>query len=162
VPAAPDLIAALTQRGETVCTVESLTGGLLCALLTDVSGASAVVRGGVVAYTMDAKRDVVAVDPAVLREHGAVSAEAAVALADRILAIFGSTWAVSTTGVAGPATQEGKPVGTVFVGLSGPHSEVLELRLEGDRYSIRQQTCEAAMELLLRAVEYEREAVSLE
>lgn len=159
---APELIAALTERGETVCTVESLTGGLLCASLTDVPGASAVVRGGVVAYTIDAKRDVVAVDPEVLREHGAVSAEAATALADRILAIFGSTWALSTTGVAGPAQQEGKPVGTVFVGLSGPHSDVLELHLDGDRYEIRQQTCQAAMDLLLRAVEYEREAVSLE
>jgi nicotinamide-nucleotide amidase len=159
---ATELIAALKQRGETVCTVESLTGGLLCASLTDVPGASAVVRGGVVAYTIDAKRDVVAVDPEVLRAHGAVSAEAATALADRILAIFGATWALSTTGVAGPSTQEGKPVGTVFVGLSGPFSEVLELHLEGDRYDIRQQTCAAAMELLLRALEYEREAVSLE
>ncbi len=159
---ATELIAALKQRGETVCTVESLTGGLLCASLTDVPGASAVVRGGVVAYTIDAKRDVVAVDPEVLRAHGAVSAEAATALADRILAIFGATWALSTTGVAGPSTQEGKPVGTVFVGLSGPFSEVLELQLEGDRYDIRQQTCAAAMELLLRALEYEREAVSLE
>lgn len=159
---ANDVIAALRDRGETLCTVESLTGGLLCASLTDVAGASAVVRGGVVAYTIDAKRDVVAVDPAILREHGAVSSETAVALADRILAIFGATWAVSTTGVAGPSTQEGKPVGTVFIALSGPRREVLELHLEGDRYEIRRQTCEAAMGLLLRSLEYEREAVSLE
>lgn len=156
------MLAALRARGETVATVESLTGGLLCASLTDVPGASAVVRGGVVAYTLDAKRDVVAVDPDILREHGAVSAQAAAALADRILMIFGSTWALSTTGVAGPSTQEGKPVGTVFIGLAGPHSEVLELHLEGDRYDIRHQTCDAAMELLLRALEYERQAVSLE
>ncbi|HRY09344.1 MAG: CinA family protein [Actinobacteria bacterium] len=159
---APELLAVLKTRGETVATVESLTGGLLCASLTDVPGASQVVRGGVVAYTLDAKRDVVAVDPDILREHGAVSAQAATALADRILAIFGSTWAVSTTGVAGPAEQEGKPAGTVFIGLAGPHREVLALHLEGDRYDVRHQTCEAAVELLLRAVEYEREAVSLE
>ncbi len=159
---AHDVIAALKQREQTVCTVESLTGGLLCAYLTDVAGASAVVRGGVVAYTIDAKRDVVAVDPGILSEHGAVSAEAAVALADRILTIFSATWAVSTTGVAGPSTQEDKPVGTVFIALSGPRREVVELHLEGDRYAIRQQTCAAAMELLLRAVEYERQAVSLE
>ena len=137
-----------------MCTVESLTGGLLCAVLTDIPGASDVVRGAVVAYTMDVKRDVVAVDPEILLAHGAVSAETAAAMADRAREIFGTTWALSTTGVAGPAQQEGRPVGTVFVGLAGPHSEVAELHLHGDRQAIREQSCGHALLLLLRAVEY--------
>ena len=152
--AAHEVLDVLRSRGETLCTVESLTGGLLCAGLTDIAGASDVVRGAVVAYTMDVKRDVVAVAPEVLQAHGAVSAQTAAAMADRAREIFGATWALSTTGVAGPSQQEGKPVGTVYVGLSGPHCEVAGLHLQGDRQSIREQTCAHAMRLLLRAVEY--------
>jgi len=154
VSTAGDLLDALRVRGESVCTVESLTGGMLCAGLTDVPGASDVVRGGVVAYTVQAKRDVVSVDPEVLRAHGAVSGETAAAMAERARDLFGATWALSTTGVAGPASQEGKPVGTVFVGLCGPQREVAELHLRGDRRAIREQTCRQAMRLLLRVVEY--------
>jgi nicotinamide-nucleotide amidase len=150
---AVDVIAALQRRGESVCTVESLTGGLLCAYLTDVPGASTVVRGGIVAYTLDAKRDVVSVDPELLAEYGAVSAEAAAALADRSREIFGATWAVSTTGVAGPGQQEGKPVGTVFVAVAGPSPQVLALEVRGDRHEIRKGSCVQALTALLGALE---------
>lgn len=148
-----EVIATLRRRGETICTVESLTGGLLCAHLTEVPGASDVVRGGIVAYTIDAKRDVVAVDPDLLAEHGAVSGAAAEALAAKARDIFSATWAISTTGVAGPAEQEGKPVGTVFVTLAGPASETLTLRLAGDRHAIREQTCESALALIRQLTE---------
>ncbi len=147
--AARELIAELTRRGDSVCTVESLTGGLLCAELTDVPGASKVVRGGIVAYTMDAKRDVVSVDAATLAAHGAVSAQAARELARGVREIFGATWAISTTGVAGPAEQEDKPVGTVFVAIDGPQDGVRQLALDGDRHAVRQQTCELAVEMLM-------------
>ena len=151
---ARDLLDILRDRGQSLCTAESLTGGLLCAGLTDIPGASDVVRGAVVAYTTAVKRDVVGIDPEILRVHGAVSAETAAAMADRACGLFGATWALSTTGVAGPASQEGNPVGTVFVGLSGPRREVVELHLRGDRQAIREETCESAMRLLLGAVEY--------
>lgn len=150
---ADQIIAALRTRGESVCTVESLTGGLLCAELTDVPGASTVVRGGIVAYTMDAKHDVVGVDEHLLAEYGAVSEQAAQALAARAREIFDSTWAISTTGVAGPASQENKPVGTVFVAVAGPESAVLQLSLTGDRREVRESACGHAVGLLHRLVE---------
>ncbi len=148
-----DVVAALRLRGETVCTVESLTGGLLCAVLTDAPGASEFVHGGIVAYTMDAKHDVVGVDNHLLAEHGAVSAQTAQALAARARELFGSTWAVATTGVAGPATQEGKPVGTVYVAVDGPASDVVQLALSGDRQQIRSASCARALELLQSLME---------
>ncbi|MEZ5185922.1 MAG: CinA family protein [Candidatus Nanopelagicales bacterium] len=150
---ADELIAALRRRGESVCTVESLTGGLLCALLTEVPGASDVVRGGIVAYSMSAKRDVVGVDEQTLTTHGAVSEQVAGELARRARDIFGSTWAIATTGVAGPATQEGRPVGTVFVAVSGPRTAAVALSLAGDRQQIRTQTCVAGMRLLRDGME---------
>jgi nicotinamide-nucleotide amidase len=150
---ATELVALLTEREETICTAESLTGGLLCATLVAVSGASQVVRGGIVAYTLAAKHEVVGVPEVVLREHGAVAAETARALADRARSMFGSTWAVSTTGVAGPDRQEGKPVGTVFVGVSGPACGLLELHLPGDRTRIRQQTCASGIALVHNLME---------
>lgn len=152
-PPTAEVVSALIRRRESVCTVESLTGGLLCAHLTEVPGASQVVRGGLVAYTIDAKRDVVSVDPSLLTAHGAVSSQAAVALADRARDIFGSTWALSTTGVAGPSEQEGKAIGTVFVAVAGPRSEVMSLHLSGDRQSIREQTCCRALELIRTCLE---------
>ncbi len=136
-----------------MCTVESLTGGLLCAALTDAPGASELVHGGIVAYTIDAKHDVVGVDEHVLAKYGAVSAQTAQALAVRAREVFGSTWAVATTGVAGPATQEGKPVGTVFVAVDGPASDVAQLALSGDRHQIRTKSCAQALELLLSLME---------
>ncbi|HQR79401.1 MAG TPA: CinA family protein [Actinomycetota bacterium] len=147
-PRAAEVIAALQSRGQSVCTVESLTGGLLCAALTDIPGASAVVRGGVVAYTVEAKRDVVGVDPQLLETHGAVSEAVARALAERAREIFGATWALSTTGVAGPAEQEGKPVGTVFLAVAGPCATVRRVTLVGDRAAIRKASCDAALDLL--------------
>lgn len=151
-PRAAEVIAALAQRGESVCTVESLTGGLLCATLTEIPGASAVVRGGIVAYAIEAKREVVGVDPELLNRDGAVSEAAARALAGRAREMFGATWALSTTGVAGPTEQEGKPVGTVFVALAGPRPSARRLFLAGDRDAIRRETCQAALDLLLGAL----------
>jgi nicotinamide-nucleotide amidase len=162
VPAAGDIIAELTRRGESVCTVESLTGGLLCAALTDIPGASAVVRGGIVAYTVDAKRDVVGVDVHTLEQHGAVSEQAAEELARKGREIFKATWGISTTGVAGPTEQEGQPVGTVFVAVEGPSTAIRQLQLSGNREAIRRQTCEVALEMFRQAVEYPGPGVSLQ
>ena len=145
---AADVTQTLADRGESVCTAESLTGGQLCVILTAAPGASDSVRGGVVAYQTPVKHAVVGVPDDILEEHGAVSWQTAVALAERARTMFEATWALSTTGVAGPATQEGKPVGTVFVALAGPRSGHLHLQLNGDRNRIREQTCAAAIALL--------------
>lgn len=148
-----DLLAVLRHRGETVATAESLTGGLLCAQLTAVPGASDVVRGGVVAYATAAKESVLGVDPGTLRRFGAVSDETAVEMAESVRRLFGSTWGIATTGIAGPDVQEGKPVGRVFVSVAGPTPVTVALRLVGDREGIRRQTCVSACRLLLGCLE---------
>lgn len=147
------LVAVLTARGETVAVAESLTGGLVVATLVGVPGASVVVRGGVVAYATPVKHTVLGVSADLLAEHGAVDPEVARQMASGVrtaLAVDGepATWGISTTGVAGPDPQDGKPVGTVFVGIaSASGAEAYELHLEGDREAIRQGT---VSELLAR------------
>ncbi|HRA27838.1 nicotinamide-nucleotide amidohydrolase family protein, partial [Ornithinibacter sp.] len=113
---APAVVAGLRDLGLTVATAESLTGGLVCAALTSVPGASSVVRGGVVAYASEVKATVVGVDAGVLAREGAVSAAVAGELAARVRAVMGCDVGVSTTGVAGPDPADGRPPGTVFIG----------------------------------------------
>jgi PncC family amidohydrolase len=139
----------LEERGETLATAESLTAGLVSATIADVPGASAVLRGGLAAYASDVKVDVLGVAPGIVQVHGVVSAECAEAMAAGANRLFGTDWAVSTTGVAGPTEQEGKPVGTVFVAVA--HRERVrsrELRLAGDRATIRGGATAAVLELL--------------
>lgn len=112
------LLDRLARRGETVAVAESLTGGLVLAALTDVPGASRVVRGGVVAYATDVKADVVGVDAELLNRVGAVHPDVAVALAEGVRARLRATLGVATTGVAGPDPQDGRPVGEVHVAVA--------------------------------------------
>lgn len=153
VPVAPGLIAELTARGETLAVAESLTGGLVVATLVDVPGASAVVRGGVVAYATPVKHSVLGVSGELLEAEGAVHPEVARQMAAGVriaLSVDGepATWGISTTGVAGPDPQDGKPVGTVYVGIaSAAGAEAFELHLDGDRGAIRHAT---VSELLAR------------
>ncbi|MGY0236658.1 CinA family protein [Longispora urticae] len=116
-----DVVAALlTARGLTLATAESLTGGLLGGRITSVPGASRFYRGGVVAYATEAKEHVLGVDGGLLAAHGPVSHPTAVAMAVAARQRFGADYGLSTTGVAGPAEQDGHLVGTLFVGVSGP------------------------------------------
>lgn len=160
----PALAAAvlhgLEERGLTVGTAESLTGGLVCAALTAVPGASAVVRGGVVAYASDVKAGVLGVDRGLLGRDGAVSASVASALADGVRRVLPSAVGVSTTGVAGPDPADGAPVGTVFVAASGPWGILVEEHaLTGDREEIRSASVRAALRLLRQGLENLRDAV---
>src|SRR4051812_4003327 len=109
-----DVVHELARTGLTVATAESLTGGLVCAALTDVPGASAVVRGGVVSYATDLKASVLGVDEHVLAAGGAVQARVAREMALGVAQLCGADLGVGTTGVAGPDPQDGQPVGTVF------------------------------------------------
>jgi nicotinamide-nucleotide amidase len=145
-PVAEDLIGLLRQRGDTLATAESLTGGRLAALVTDVPGSSHVYRGGVVAYATDVKIEMLDVPETLVEHHGVVSAECAGAMARGVRRLMDATFGVSTTGVAGPEDQEGKPVGTVYVGVSGPDGEaVVALELVGDRITIQDRTCREAV-----------------
>ncbi|HEX8002961.1 MAG TPA: competence/damage-inducible protein A [Mycobacteriales bacterium] len=137
--------ALLRARSETVATAESLTGGLLGAELTKAPGASDVYAGGVVAYATALKRSLLGVGPDV----PAVSAEAAAGMATGVRELTGATYGVSLTGVAGPAPQDDRPVGTVYVGLASPTDVVTrELRLPGDRPRVRTFAVVAALNLL--------------
>lgn len=147
---AAHVVEALREAGATVATAESLTGGRLCAALVDVPGASHVVCGGIVAYTRAAKQDVLGVDAATLDDAGTVSAVTAGQMATRARAAFGATYALATTGVAGPEPSEGKPAGTVFIALACDDGLLVEpLSLAGDRDTIRNGTVAESLSLLL-------------
>ena len=142
------LAEVLRARGVTIAAAESLTGGLIGAELTAAGGSSDFFRGSAVCYTSEAKRDVAGVDESILMGPGAVSEEAAAALAEGAARLFGADLGVSATGVAGPSEQEGKPVGTVYVGATfGGRTEVRQVRGYGDRDNIRVIATNAALEL---------------
>jgi nicotinamide-nucleotide amidase len=115
-----DVIAALTARRLTVATAESLTGGLLVAVLTEIPGSSAVVRGGLVVYATELKHQLADVDADLLAARGPVDPQVAAALADGARHRCGASIGVGLTGVAGPDPQDGVPVGTWFCAVSGP------------------------------------------
>jgi len=150
------VIAHLAHEGLTVAAAESLTGGGVTAELTSVPGASAVVLGGAVVYATALKHTLLGVDASLLAEFGPVHPEVAVQMADgvrRRLAVDGraADIGVSTTGVAGPEPQGGRPVGTVYVGLARADStRVVELSLTGSRESIRRQVVLSVVRELAR------------
>lgn len=148
-----ELVAALTAAGQTVATAESLTAGLLAATIAGVPGASAVLRGGLVVYATDLKHRLAGVDEEVLRVEGAVAASTAEQLAVGARERCAADWGIGLTGVAGPDSQDGHPVGTVYLGVAGPdHSAVSRLKLHGDRWNIRIGAVHNAIGELLRCV----------
>lgn len=153
---AADLVAALTRRRLTVAVAESLTGGALVSELVSVPGASAVVRGGVVAYQTELKHTLLGVDADLLARHGPVHPDVAASMATGVrdrLAIDGhpADIGLATTGVAGPDPQGGHEPGTVFVGLAVPGDvRVFSLSLTGDRQAIRNATVSESLAVLDR------------
>ena len=148
------LVRLMAARGVTVAVAESLTGGLVVAELTKVAGASAVVRGGIVAYATDLKHELLGVEASLLAAVGPVDAEVAGQMAAGVAAKLGATIGLSTTGVAGPDSQGGQAVGTVYVGLAAAgHITTHRLALTGSREQIRRATVDASLELLGDAVE---------
>jgi PncC family amidohydrolase len=148
------LAAALLARQQTLATAESCTGGLVGAALTNLPGSSAWYLGGVVAYANDLKIRLLGVPAETLAAHGAVSLETARAMAQGARAAAAADFAVSITGIAGPAggTPE-KPVGLVFVGVAAPHgTATFKHHFSGSRADIRQAATEAALRHLLEAV----------
>ncbi|WP_435769554.1 CinA family protein [Nocardioides sp. SYSU DS0651] len=150
---AEELLLVLDEHEATMATAESLTGGKLAARMTAVPGASRSFAGGVVSYQTEVKQRVLGVPDDIVEQHGVVSAECALAMAEGVRRLLGTTYGVSTTGVAGPGPQEGKPVGTVFVAVAGPDGhETLELALEGDRFMIQESTVDRAVVLVRQMV----------
>jgi PncC family amidohydrolase len=150
----------LRALSATVAVAESLTGGELCAALTAPSGASTVVRGGVVVYATDLKATLAGVPQPLLAERGAVDPDVALALASGVRERLRASYGLAVTGVAGPDPQDGKPVGTVYVGLAGPAGGYQEgHRFSGSRAEIRAATVNAAVRVLRQ--ECERAITSL-
>jgi nicotinamide-nucleotide amidase len=149
-----ELLAALSSLGQTVAAAESLTGGLLASQLIDPPGASAVVRGGVVAYATDAKASILGVDAALLADRGAVDPDVAQQMAEGVRRVLDADWGVATTGVAGPEPQDGMPVGRVYVAVAGPDgTHVQQHDLSGDRREIRDGAVGAALTLLMKILD---------
>lgn len=147
-PSAADIVASLVARGWTIATGESLTAGLIAATLADVPGASAVLRGGVVAYDADTKSRLLAVETSAL-DHGVVSSAVAQGLARGARAALMTDVGVGATGVAGPQGHGGEPVGSVWIAVSTPDTEASRhLNLSGTRAQIRGGTVEACWSLL--------------
>jgi len=144
---ATDVIQMLSRAGQTIGVAESLTGGGLMTALTSVPGASAVFRGGVVSYATPLKQQLLNVDADLIARQGVIHGDVAVQMAEgaRSISTFGgspTTWGLGTTGVAGPAPQDGKPVGMVFIGLASPDgSQALgPFQFPGTRERVREAT----------------------
>ena len=144
-----DVLDAL--RGKTLVTAESLTGGGIGAALTAVSGSSAVYKGGIITYTNAVKNSVLGVPEEILERYGAVSQWTAGYMVSGVRKLLDADVAVSVTGLAGPGADDfGNPVGTVFIGYEdASRSIVKHFVFFGDRDSVRDQTVEAALKLIL-------------
>lgn len=142
----------LRERGLSLATMESCTGGLLASQITDVPGASAYYRGGLVAYSREAKV-AFGVDPGIVERHGMVSAETARAMAAAARARLGADVALATTGVAGPDSLEGKPPGTVHVALDlRGETRVESTQHLTTRGEVKRRTALDALTMLWRAI----------
>lgn len=152
------LVARLKELGWTLGIAESLTGGLLAAAVVGVPGASAVLRGGVVAYATDVKQTVLGVDATLLAAHGPVHPRVARQMADGVRRVLGHAGeaadvGIATTGVAGPVSPDGQPVGTVHLAVSTPlGSRVESLVLSGNRDEIRAEATTLALRLAFDAL----------
>ena len=150
-----DEVLATALEGRTIATAESCTGGLLAGRLTAPAGASARVAGGVVAYSNEAKTDLLGVPADMIAAHGAVSPEVAGALADGALARYGTDVGVGITGVAGPGGgTEAKPVGYVCFCVRTADGVTLarDPVLPGERGDVRERSVVLAMHLVRRVL----------
>lgn len=153
---APRIVETLTDEGATLALAESCTGGLAASMITDVPGASEVFDRCLVTYSNRAKVDELGVPADVIEEDGAVAPAVAEAMADGAREAADVDWAAATTGVAGPTGgSEAKPVGTVYVGVSGPDGASVErYGFDGEREEVKTQ---AARRMLLDLLERVRE-----
>ena len=143
----------LERRGMRAAFAESLTGGLIGERITRVPGASRWFDLAVVAYANEAKRDLLGVPVSALDAHGAVSEAVAMAMAEGVRRRSGNAWGVAVTGIAGPdGGSAAKPVGLVWIAVSGPRSSTRRFRFPGDRSLVRQLTATAALALLREAM----------
>lgn len=147
---ASSIVDELRRRGQSLAVAESLTGGGLGAAITSVPGSSDVFAGGVIAYQLSVKTGLLKVPPSLLEESGVVSEEVAVAMADGVRELLGTTWGIATTGVAGPGSADGIPAGTVWIAIRGPINQSTELEIQGEREVVRNASVSSAITTFAR------------
>ena len=140
----------LRQRAATVAVAESCTGGMLAARLTDAAGASDYFVAGYVTYTEQQKQQILGIPAELIRKHSAVSEQVAAAMAEGARRVSGASYALSTTGYAGPGGgTEADPAGTVYIGVAGPgETKVVRVRYGGDRYRTRLMSTQMSLDAL--------------
>lgn len=142
---AESIVASLIERGETCSVAESITAGGVGHALTMAPGASAVFLGGAIVYSNEMKINYLGVNPELIAAHSVVSEEVAISMADGAREKFGTTWAIATTGIAGPGGYQGIAEGTVWVVIRGPINQSLQLQLDGGREAIRSGAISSAI-----------------
>ncbi len=141
----------LTEKGLTLGSVESFTGGLFAQQITSVSGASKFYKGGYVTYATEEKVNLLLIPQSLVDQHGVVSKEIAYYMANNARQLLKVDVCVSFTGNAGPDAMEGKPVGEVHIGIATKDSaQVYSLLLAGSRNEIQQQAVDFVLEKLLK------------
>jgi len=149
------VLVLMKEKGMTVSTAESCTGGLIAKRLTDLPGSSAVFHGSAVTYTNEIKHRVLGVSESLLAEKGAVSPEVAIAMAEGARSLFGTDYALSTTGVAGPDSDDrGNPVGLVYMAIASPtETKVCQLHCGKRRDRVRTVASNFALDALRRTLQ---------
>jgi nicotinamide-nucleotide amidase len=142
---AQSVVEKLISAGQTVSVAESLTGGGLGFALTQIPGSSEVFLGGIISYTSDVKIKELGVTSETLDRYTVVSEEVAIEMAEGVRKKFGTTWAIATTGIAGPGDYKGIREGTVWIAIRGPVNETLLLTLDSGRDGVRQGAISSAI-----------------
>jgi nicotinamide-nucleotide amidase len=155
-----ELVKLLKARNLTISAAESLTGGLFQQEITSIPGTSAILKGGVVCYTNEVKHKVLNVKQETIETYGVVSEQCAKELAENVAKLTNADIGISFTGVAGPDESEGKPVGTVYVGmaLKGGQTVVEKLNLGGTREANRIRTIKYGCHFLLKKLQKSQNA----
>ena len=152
-----EIHTALRSRNETLSTAESLTAGGLSNALTIVPGASEVFLAGMTAYHPTIKVSHLGVNEKTIADHTVFSQEVAIEMAQGALKTFNSTWAIATTGVAGPGPVDGSPAGSVWVAIAGPISQTVQLDLTGEREAVRNATIASAIASFARILRHRKD-----
>ncbi len=142
---ARQIVEILKSQGATVSVAESLTGGGVGFALTQIPGSSEIFLGGVISYTSEVKVRELGVSQSTINEFSVVSEEVAREMAQGVMKKFGTTWAIATTGIAGPGDYKGIREGTVWIAICGPTNQTLHLTLDSGRDGVRQGAISSAI-----------------
>jgi nicotinamide-nucleotide amidase len=145
------IVESLKSKGESLSVAESITGGALTSEIVSVPGASHILKGSIVAYSVEIKMRELSVPQELIDRASVVSEEVALGMADGIRARMNTTWSIASTGVAGPGPHQGIAAGTVWLAIVGPNTrETVKLALEGDRETVRRGAVESALGVFAR------------